>query len=84
MKYIICRLVLDKIKLYEKGEVLMKHKWSQMVILGVMAGAVVMSVGCKKETPDSLLKAALKKQSEAKSFEGSMDMDMTMGMAQSG
>ena len=30
------------------------------------------------------MKAALKKQAEAKSFEGSMDMDMTMGMTQSG
>lgn len=84
MKYIICRLVLDKIKSYEKGEVRMKHKWTRMMILGGMTVAVVMSVGCKKETPDSILKAALKKQAEAKSFEGSMDMDMTMGMAQSG
>lgn len=62
----------------------MKHKWTRMMILGGMTVAVVMSVGCKKETPDSILKAALKKQAEAKSFEGSMDMDMTMGMAQSG
>lgn len=62
----------------------MKHKWTRMMILGGMTVAVVMSVGCKKETPDSILKAALKKQAEAKSFEGSMDMDMTMGMTQSG
>ena len=62
----------------------MKHKWTRMMILGGMTVAVVMSVGCKKETPDSLLKAAIKKQAEAKSFEGAMDMDMTMGMAQSG
>ena len=62
----------------------MKHKWTRMMILGGMTVAVVMSVGCKKETPDSILKAALKNQAEAKSFEGSMDMDMTMGMAQSG
>ena len=62
----------------------MKHKWTQMMILGGMTVAVVMSVGCKKETPDSLLKAAIKNQAEAKSVDGSMEMDMTMGMAQSG
>ena len=32
MKYIICRLALDKIKSYEKGEVRMKHKWTRMMI----------------------------------------------------
>ena len=46
----------------------MKHKWTRMMILGGMTVAVVMSVGCKKETPDSILKAALKKQAEAKSL----------------
>nr|WP_317361687.1 DUF6612 family protein [uncultured Blautia sp.] len=55
-----------------------------MMILGGMAAAVIMSTGCKKETPDSILKEAIKNQAEAKSVDGSMEMDMTMGMAQSG
>ena len=63
MKYIICRLVLDKIKSYEKGEVRMKHKWTRMMILGGMTVAVVMSVGCKKETPDSILESSPEKTS---------------------
>lgn len=62
----------------------MKHKWTRMIILGGMTVAVGFSAGCKKETPDSLLKAAIKNQAEAKSVNGSMDMEMTMGMAQSG
>ena len=62
----------------------MKQKWTQMMILGGLTAVVVMGTGCKKETPDSILKEAVKKQAEAKSVDGSMEMDMTMGMAQSG
>ena len=45
----------------------MKQKWTQMMILGGLTAVVVMGTGCKKETPDSILKEAVKKQAEAKS-----------------
>ena len=38
----------------------MKQKWTQMMILGGLTAVVVMGTGCKKETPDSILKEAVK------------------------
>lgn len=54
----------------------------------ILAGALVMLAcavtGCNKTTPEGLLKEAMDNSKKASSFEGALEMDMKMKIAQSG